>query len=33
LARGEVTLREMTTGQQRAVARGDVIGVVSGMLK
>jgi histidyl-tRNA synthetase len=32
LARGEVTLREMVTGEQRAVPRGDVIEVVRGML-
>jgi histidyl-tRNA synthetase len=28
LARGEVTLREMTTGEQRAIARGEAAGVV-----
>ena len=33
LARGEVTLREMTTGEQRPIARADVIEVVGAVLR
>jgi histidyl-tRNA synthetase len=33
LARGEVTLREMATGDQRAVARGEVIETVKGLFR
>jgi histidyl-tRNA synthetase len=32
LARGEVTLREMKTGEQRPIGRGDVVSVVRTML-